>query len=149
MTAVHPGGWPDTLPPRMALQPYRLQIAPTPSVPRRVRALSLPVSPRYAQLVRGFRPARVFLTGRCDRRQLMSTEALETKKSTMHSPWKGDWRHESGASDLVRHRSRTAWPSSAAACRPFPGTVPAWHGRPQPLLADCEEPLGSYSVRSV
>ena len=56
-----------------------LQIA-TPSLPHQVRALSLLVSPLSAQLVRGFHPAHVFLTVRCDRRQLMSTKALETPK---------------------------------------------------------------------
>ena len=37
------------------------------------------VSPRSVQRVRSFHPAHVFLTGGCDRRQLMSTKAPETK----------------------------------------------------------------------
>ena len=66
-------------------------IAMTPSLPRRVRALSLPVSPRSVQRVRSFHFAHVFLTGGCDRRQLMSTKALETQKKKALWLRAGNW----------------------------------------------------------
>ena len=44
-------------------QPYRLQIAVTLTLPRRVRALSLPVLPCAVQVVHCSHPAHVFLTG--------------------------------------------------------------------------------------
>ena len=47
---------------------------------RRPDALSVPVSPSLYS-TRRFHPAFVFLTGSCDRRQLMSTKARETKGS--------------------------------------------------------------------
>ena len=108
--------------------PCQLQPATTSLLPHRVRTLSVPVSACVVQLVHCSHPAHFFLRKLRDQRQPMSTRRLCQKSPRLGTLPFG----------LV---------SPLFCARALCHAVPAVEGLR--LLLACEEPLGSYSIRSV